>query len=424
MMLTGLNIRDVEDTHIFQLHLKNFTTGGHHSSAQQPIIRFYEHRIEGNQCIASIDIAGPCLLVLLTWLRSPNKNDELFVYNWMTASLIIVSRRSKINVTNAQSKHRVFPIHQHISSGGFTYRGATFLSVDTFILTNMRENAIEFLRLSKDGEEIRCRWIAKLALPTLRRGSSLISMNCRTDAVRSQAPGPSLSKPDSHPTSAGTPERNVPPVHCADDKSIIQFRMYLQGTGGTPAVGHVSLFAFTTHRGELLRTAMRDCIQPGLTSPNGLTAIPWELWGPNLTRWSGSDETDTAWMAGVAGQRQIYITGDRPRRIHVRDYNATTVRKELLKTGSQQTRIKVVSEETVTAHQGCFEANVRSSLPFVEVISENTYEYDGVLMDEHHVVGLTVSRSLSLPGELGLTTTLLIFRRTRRMGLFVSSKYL
>ncbi|KAL5478958.1 hypothetical protein ACEPAI_2245 [Sanghuangporus weigelae] len=366
-VLTSVPLPNVEDTHVFQLHLKNFTTGAYHTLAQQPMIQFHEHQTEGNQCIASIDIAGPYLLVLLTWLRAPNKDDELFVYNWMTASLII-----------------------HISSGGFTYRGATFLSIDTFILTNMRENVIEFLRLNSDEEEVRCRWIAKLALPTLRRGSSLISMNCRTDAVRSQAPGPTLPEQGSHSTSVGTSKHNIPPVRCVDDKSIIQFRMYLQGTGGTPTVGHVSLFAFTAHRGELLRTAEKDRDGSGSTSPNELVAKPWDSWGPSLTRWSGSDETDTAWMAGVAGQRQIYITGDRPRRIHVRDYNAATVRKELLRAGtdSHQSRVTVISEETVAAHQGCFEDDVRSSLPFVEVVSERTYEYDGVLMDEHHVVGL------------------------------------
>ncbi|EJD04836.1 uncharacterized protein FOMMEDRAFT_166601 [Fomitiporia mediterranea MF3/22] len=370
-VLTSVLLPNAGDMHVFQLHLKKFSNSVYHPLAQQPIIQFHEHRIEGNQCIASIDIAGPYLVVLLTWMRAPNTPDELFVYDWMTGVLIM-----------------------HISSGSFTYRGATFLSNDTFIMTNMRENAIEFLRLKGEAGLVTCRWIGKLALPPLRRGSSLISMNCRTDAIRGQAPGPSTPKRDRQLTSApsGTSKRAVAPVRCDPDKTIVQFRMYIQGGGAAPNVGHVSLFAFVAHRGDLLRIAEADNkTESGSSSPTEVVATPWDSWGPRSTRWSGNDETDTAWMAGVAGQRQIYITGDRPRRIHVRDYNSATVRKALSPAGIErrQDRVKVVTGEIVTARQGCFVNDVHSSLPFVEVVSDQTFEYDGVLMDESHVIGLT-----------------------------------
>ena len=262
----------------------------------------------------------------------------------------------------------------------------------------MRDNTIEFLRLVNDRDEtapVSCRWIGKLGLPALQRGSSLISMNCRTDAIRNRDPGMAIfqNNGQSAPEPSGTRKHVFAPVHCDPDKAIVQFRMYLQGGGMAPNVGHVSLFAFVAHRGELLRIIEANQSGLGSASSSEVATVAWDTWGPRSTRWSGTDETDTAWMAGVAGQRQIYITGDRPRRIHVRDYNTVAVRRELLNVERQghQGRRRVVNGEQITAHQGCFASNVRSALPFVEVESAQTSDYDGVLMDENHVIGLTVN---------------------------------
>lgn len=62
--------------------------------AQFPVIRFHQHENTAAHCIAAIEVAGPYLLILLTWLRAPDTSDELYVYDWTKGVLIQVSRRS------------------------------------------------------------------------------------------------------------------------------------------------------------------------------------------------------------------------------------------------------------------------------------------------------------------------------------------
>ena len=75
---------------IFHLRLLRFSTGDVHPLAEVPSINIHEHRDEGDQCIASSSIAGTHILVLLTWIRTPNASDELYVYDWLNGSQILV----------------------------------------------------------------------------------------------------------------------------------------------------------------------------------------------------------------------------------------------------------------------------------------------------------------------------------------------
>lgn len=253
----------------------------------------------------------------------------------------------------------------------------------------MRENRVEFFKLEKGIEQeiMKCRRVVNLYLPTLRRGSSMISMNCRTDAIHCHKINMLL---DSELL------RKIPaPVYCIPGMSMIQFRMYVQGRGTAPNHGQVSLFAFVMHRGTIIRIA--NTHDTGNTETlDEVSAVPWEEWGPSSTRWSGPDETDTAWMSGIAGQRQVFITGDRKRRIYVRDYNINTVNAEIarLEREGQLHKVTIFTKESITSHQECFEDDIRSALSFVETESDQDFEYDGVLMDEEHIIGLTVSNCL------------------------------
>ncbi|KAH8114992.1 hypothetical protein DFH11DRAFT_1508158 [Phellopilus nigrolimitatus] len=358
VVLTSVPIMNAGTVHIFQLHMKEFSTAEPHPLAREPVIHFHEHQEQEAPCVATIEMAGPHVLVLLTWLGSPDLLDELYVYDWKTGKQI-----------------------SHISSRNSTYRGTAFLSFDTFILTNMRENAIELFKLKKEGtdeEVMHCRRIGKLELPTLKPGSSLVSVSCRTDAIRSGKRSSSASSASSEYIVAN--QNRGAPMHCAPDEALVHFRMYLQGPDVQNA-DHVSLFTFVAHRGELLRAVRSD----------GTMAKPWRAWGPKVTRWSGCDELDTAWLAGIAGQRQVFLAGEGPRHIHVRDYNAVAVRKALAdnRRGANQRQMRLVTEESVTAHEDCFSEDVRSALPFVEISSEQKFNYDAVLMDEEHIIGLT-----------------------------------
>lgn len=88
-----LTTRD-SDEHAFKLHLQRFSATGYHHLAREPVIQFHQHRNLATHCIATIEIAGPYLLILLTWLRAPNTSDELYIFDWMKGFLILVGCRS------------------------------------------------------------------------------------------------------------------------------------------------------------------------------------------------------------------------------------------------------------------------------------------------------------------------------------------
>jgi hypothetical protein len=173
--------------------------------------------------------------------------------------------------------------------------------------------------------------------------------------------------------------------------------MYLQRNPAPE--GHVTYFSFVTHRHSILDHACTSTLGVSHEEAVNMNAVPWDAWGPKATRWSGADEADAGWTSSVAGQRHIILAGERPQALRVRDFNTLTMRRALL--GSHalmespaETRdtVTVVGDESVTPHQGCFADDIRSSLPYVESITGESFDYDGVLIDEDHVIGLTVSR--------------------------------
>ena len=246
-------------------------------------------------------------------------------------------------------------------------------------MTNVSENVVEFVRMNKARDSNTsppCLSIGKLGLPDLRDRSALRSVSCRTDTIRTSA----TSDADANVT-----HRSRAPAYCDPDKAIIQFRMYVRGEDADD--DDVTLFAFVACRGDLLRL-----VHSVFKETNGSRPLRWEQWGPHLTRWSGTEETDTAWTGGIAGQRQIFISGDRPCRIHIRDFNPATVKRAETRTlplGTESVRLH--KEPGIVAHQNCFKENIYSTLPYVETQSEQRFNYDGVLIDDEHAIGLIVS---------------------------------
>jgi hypothetical protein len=47
-------------------------------------------------------------------------------------------------------------------------------------------------------------------------------------------------------------------------------------------------------------------------------------------------------------------------------------------------------EDTVIAARSIFKEDIRSSLPYVEIVTKTDYEYGGVLIDEERILGLKV----------------------------------
>lgn len=299
-------------------------------------------------------------------------------------------------------------IGQRLPAPSFTYRDVSFLSTDTFLLTNIRENTLELLKLREVGgtafSDKEVVWVAKLGLPPLRHGRAMVSLSCCTDRIRRGAELPiepelldSKERPHAS-TSFSTRDRENSQFgelspHCRPDNALVQFRAYIQ-TEGMPAAENMVYFSFVVHRDVILRHANGGAWKHGVHDKKGISAVPWLAWGPKATRWGGKDEADAAWMANIAGQRNVVNSGHNPRPICVRDYNTFSVNRTLSSKSLQeekQTTQQVVIGESTTAHQNCFLDDIHSSLPYVEYTSSAHFSFDAVLICDDHIIGLTVS---------------------------------
>jgi len=110
------------------------------------------------------------------------------------------------------------------------------------------------------------------------------------------------------------------------------------------------------------------------------------------------------WITTTAGQRSVTMENGGLTPIIVRDFNPYAVRaaralpaaswhlpkgnwSKELPNGNRMT-LKV--EDSVIAAGSEFEEDVRSSLPYVEIVTQAKYRYEGVLIDEERILGLKV----------------------------------
>lgn len=92
------------------------------------------------------------------------------------------------------------------------------------------------------------------------------------------------------------------------------------------------------------------------------------------------------------------MRGD-PGRIVVRDYNPIAIHRAEWERDNDifddmDNRRKLVTEkdaEPLMAWEHVFVSNGMNKLPYIEVETEEEFDYDGVLMDENHLLGLNRS---------------------------------
>lgn len=131
--------------------------------------------------------------------------------------------------------------------------------------------------------------------------------------------------------------------------------------------------------------------------------VPWELWGKTGTRWidgydliRGGPAGMAPWFTTTAGQREAFM---RSGNIIVRDYNPHAVDRALREKrrgvfDDMNDRRRVVTVVTkpsrVSTWKSMFGCDESDALPFVEVVSKTVYGYDGILMDERHLIGVVL----------------------------------
>jgi len=266
-----------------------------------------------------------------------------------------------------------------------------FLLQDTLVFPDITQNMLRIAKIVIDGDDTpRLVPLCVLHLPPLNRHASVLDLSCRAE------PNPTGSCSSARPAPSDRPFRDK-----AED-AVIMFNVY---------IGHNHVlsaqFAFVVHRRALLghipaahRACAPFCSAPESAPP--LVHVPWSAWGPIATRWFLGNSTSMTWITTTTGQRAVTLEDRTPTPIIVRDFNPYAVRAACAlaaasgepQRGDWSMQLPNGNWKTLKLNESVFTAgptfkeDVRSSLPYVETVTQDEYHYDGVMMDGESVLGL------------------------------------
>jgi hypothetical protein len=277
------------------------------------------------------------------------------------------------------------------------YAYFNFLSQDTLLIPNLIQNTLEIVKIVIKSDNIPCLIsLCVLNLPPLARQASIVRLGCRAE------PNPTGTGPLAIPAPSNRPFRDK------SEDAIILFSIRIH-----PAQSHfphMRPFAFIVHRRTLLDhiPAAHRASPPFCSTPEPVpetVQVPWESWGPSATRWFEGDLGSVPLITTTAGQRAVTMEDGASTPIIVRDFNPYAVRSARARAaagGQLQQRcnwsedlsngnaMMLKMDDSVLAAGSVFKDDVRSSLPYVEIVTREEYRYEGVLIDEERILGLKV----------------------------------
>jgi hypothetical protein len=361
---------NMSGTNVTELVLLSISTGEHHPSTAQPVIYLTETTTGQGHCSIMLEIVGDNLALLLTYRQHLGLRvapDTFHVYNWRTGAL---------TATLPESHH--------------AYQGFIFLTETSLLLPNLEEKRLEIYTLSSTGLTPQC----FLDLPALSPQHTIWMLTCRAE------PNPI----GEHSSINGIYARDSanPPFVSSPADAIALFNMSV--------IGHpadFSYFSFIVHRSALLKFVPAH---PHTYSPYTSTiesrigmshrievsispaCIPWNRWGPLITRCFSARGIAHGYITTTAGQRSVCIptqAENDPSPITVRDFNPYNIaRYTEPETDSIGGYRRLVTDPTLLEPRHVFTEDVWSALPYIEVVSRQRYDYTAVLMDEERILGL------------------------------------
>ena len=355
----------------------SFSTGEPHPLAEQPIIFIAAKRRHLGQCNVVIEIVGDILVILITFTAVQHETEDmLFLVRWKKGETYSMS----------------LPVPRNPEWGANSY--FSFVSQDTLVFPNPIQNMLTVTKIVIDSDDTpRLVPLCVLHLPPLTRRASVTSLSCRAKS------NPTGSGPLAIPAPSDRPFRDK------TEDAIIEFILFIDDH----LIGSY-LFTFIVHRHALLAhipAAHRACApycSPPVPMP-ALAQVPWSAWGPAATCWFESSlSSPLGWITMTAGQRAVTVGDGMRTPIIVRDFNPYAVRAaQALATASGQSQqgnwrkqlpngnsMSLKVEDTVIAARSIFEEDVRSSLPYIQIVTKTEYQYDGILIDEARILGLKV----------------------------------
>lgn len=277
--------------------------------------------------------------------------------------------------------------------GNEVYRDFSRLSQDALVIPNFDEHTLEVSKIVIDGDDTpHLVPLCVLHLPPLTRSCSLDEVYCQAE------PNPTGPGPVDIPPPSERPFRDR-----AED-AIVIFNLAYRYSGARS-----NWLTLIVHRRALLAhiPAVHRTCAPFCSPPEPMPAVvqlPWSAWGPPATRLFVGNSTPMYWISTTAGQRAVTLENTTPSPIIVRDFNPYAVRaarvlaaeNEPSEKGnwSQQlpnrNRMTLCVEDSTLLAGAMFREEVRSSLPYVEVVTQDEYHYDGVMIDDQRILGLKV----------------------------------
>ena len=267
------------------------------------------------------------------------------------------------------------------------------------MIPNLIQNTLEVAKIVIDPDDTpRLVPLSVLHLPPLTRRASIVRIGCRAE------PNPTGSGPLANPAPSSRPFRDKP------EDAIILFNMLIEDVhlpAGQFHFPETRPFTFIVHRRALLahipdahRAYPPFCPAPDPAPPPA--HVPWATWGVAATRWFECDPGSMRWITTTAGQRSVTMEESALTSIFVRDFNPYGVRaaqaratasgqsqrcnwSEQLPNGNRMT-LKV--EDSVVTADSMFKEDVWSSLPYVEIVTQAEYPYEGVMIDQERILGL------------------------------------
>ncbi|KAI0287388.1 hypothetical protein BC826DRAFT_1045106 [Russula brevipes] len=358
-----MDSRSSERHMTLEMRLLSFSTGQPHPHAEKPII-----------FITQESVCRPCNVLI--------EIDVFFIVRWRKGDTYCLRPSER---------------------GAYAY--FSFLSEDTLVIPNLIQNTLEIVKIAIESDDTpRLVFLCILNLPALTQRASIVRLGCRAE------PNPTGSRgPLAMPAPSSRPFRDN-----AED-AIILFNVLIEDVRLHAGQFHspdTRLFTFIVHRRALLGhipAAYRECA-PFCSIPEPPPApahVPWAEWGVTATRWFECDPASMRWITTTAGQRAVTMEDvGAPTPIIVRDFNPYMVRSARggvsangrprgynwsaqLPNGN---RMAVKVEESVLSAGSVFKEDVRSSLPYVEIVTRAEYRYEGVLMDEERILGMKTSQ--------------------------------
>lgn len=201
-----------------------------------------------------------------------------------------------------------------------------------------------------------------------------------------------------NPTTGYIPHHHMlsaikPTYHPIPDERIIAFCLYILNPNGINMFPHS--YVFFVNAGTFLHPppAVTEFINK---AENPDASVPWEIWGPQNTRWFPEDSNATDWQHALYGYRAVdamgsYASLSDKRKIRVRDFNPYNLtRITEADDDDDGWRGQVVQEPSMIPARDAFAYDVVSTLPYREIESEESFPVTDVMMDDCRVLLLKV----------------------------------